>query len=102
MKIKVESHGKRYTVNVAPYLVPYIQLLAMSIASVPTSIEQAKQSSESIKNAWKVLREHISPKPPDDADYFLDIIAKLSREVSNAIVKASKNANFPSSSTENP
>ena len=101
MEIKIESGGKEYRVEVSPYLVPYIQLLAMSIASVPTTVEQAKKSSDGIKNAWEMLKRHITPTPPDDIDTFLDIAAKLSREISEMIRKAVSNANFRSNSTAN-
>ena len=102
MEIKVESGGKEYTINVSPYLIPYVQLLAMSIANVPITAEQAKKSSDGIKNAWEMLKRHITPTPPeDDINTFLDITMKLSREISEIIRKAVSNANFRSNSTAN-
>ena len=101
MEIKIESGGKEYRAEVSPYLVPYIQLLAMSIASVPTTVEEAKKSSDGIKNAWEMLKRHITPTPPDDVNVFLDITMKLSKEISEMIRKAVANANFRSNSTAN-
>ena len=101
MEIKIESEGKEYTVEISPYLVPYVQLLAMSVVSVPITTEQAKKNSDGIKNAWEMLKRHITPTPPDDVNVFLDITMKLSKEISEMIRKAVANANFRSNSTAN-
>jgi len=94
MQLKMKINDIEYTVTIQPYLLPYIKALAISFTSMPTTIEIARQTEKTIKEAWDEVKKHIFPTPPDDYEVFAEIVMQLVRKTSEAIEQAVRRANF--------